>query len=103
MKIQSNRSVQNTVTTTKQNQKPNQTKKKQKKNINCVIVLRITLLLLSLCVVSIGLTSPSCNFPFEDLTDAEDSLVSDTEDNIGIDVPATSLRKRVAQRTGVET
>ncbi|XP_050474796.1 peripheral plasma membrane protein CASK isoform X1 [Bombus huntii] len=30
-----------------------------------------------------GLTSPSCNFPFEDLTDAEDSLVSDTEDNIG--------------------
>ncbi|XP_068976055.1 peripheral plasma membrane protein CASK isoform X2 [Bombus flavifrons] len=31
----------------------------------------------------VGLTSPSCNFPFEDLTDAEDSLVSDTEDNIG--------------------
>ncbi|RLU26506.1 hypothetical protein DMN91_000302 [Ooceraea biroi] len=30
-----------------------------------------------------GLISPSCNFPFEDLTDAEDSLVSDTEDNIG--------------------
>ncbi|XP_029171186.1 peripheral plasma membrane protein CASK isoform X10 [Nylanderia fulva] len=31
----------------------------------------------------VGLISPSCNFPFEDLTDAEDSLVSDTEDNIG--------------------
>ncbi|XP_061935486.1 peripheral plasma membrane protein CASK isoform X18 [Apis cerana] len=31
----------------------------------------------------VGLTSPSCNFPFEDLTDAEDSLVSDTEENIG--------------------
>ncbi|XP_024945961.1 peripheral plasma membrane protein CASK isoform X4 [Cephus cinctus] len=31
----------------------------------------------------VGLTSPSCNFPFEDLTDAEDSLVSDAEDNIG--------------------
>ncbi|XP_067213952.1 peripheral plasma membrane protein CASK isoform X11 [Linepithema humile] len=29
------------------------------------------------------ISSPSCNFPFEDLTDAEDSLVSDTEDNIG--------------------
>lgn len=29
----------------------------------------------------IGLSSPSCNFPFEDLTDAEDSLTSDTEDN----------------------
>ncbi|KAK1134574.1 hypothetical protein K0M31_007356 [Melipona bicolor] len=37
-----------------------------------------------------GLTSPSCNFPFEDLTDAEDSLVSDTEDNIGTRMPATS-------------
>ncbi|XP_025986442.1 peripheral plasma membrane protein CASK isoform X10 [Solenopsis invicta] len=31
----------------------------------------------------VGLISSSCNFPFEDLTDAEDSLVSDTEDNIG--------------------
>ncbi|XP_018370234.1 PREDICTED: peripheral plasma membrane protein CASK-like [Trachymyrmex cornetzi] len=37
-----------------------------------------------------GLISSSCNFPFEDLTDAEDSLVSDTEDNIGIHMPATS-------------
>ncbi|XP_024220488.1 peripheral plasma membrane protein CASK isoform X9 [Bombus impatiens] len=43
----------------------------------------ITILVLFVCVLSIGLTSPSCNFPFEDLTDAEDSLVSDTEDNIG--------------------
>ncbi|XP_051173571.1 peripheral plasma membrane protein CASK isoform X4 [Leptopilina boulardi] len=31
----------------------------------------------------VGLTTSNCNFPFEDLTDAEDSLVSDTEDNIG--------------------
>ncbi|XP_053973985.1 peripheral plasma membrane protein CASK isoform X6 [Hylaeus anthracinus] len=31
----------------------------------------------------VGPTSTGCNFPFEDLTDAEDSLVSDTEDNIG--------------------
>ncbi|KYN14214.1 Peripheral plasma membrane protein CASK [Trachymyrmex cornetzi] len=38
----------------------------------------------------VGLISSSCNFPFEDLTDAEDSLVSDTEDNIGIHMPATS-------------
>ncbi|XP_066591781.1 peripheral plasma membrane protein CASK isoform X3 [Prorops nasuta] len=30
-----------------------------------------------------GLTSASCNFPFEDLTDAEDSLMSDPEDYIG--------------------
>ncbi|XP_048506288.1 peripheral plasma membrane protein CASK isoform X4 [Athalia rosae] len=30
-----------------------------------------------------GLTPQSSNFPFEDLTDAEDSLVSDTEENIG--------------------
>lgn len=30
----------------------------------------------------IGVSSPSCNFPFEDLTDAEDSLASDTEDNV---------------------
>lgn len=50
----------------------------------------ITILVLFVCVLSIGLTSPSCNFPFEDLTDAEDSLVSDTEDNIGTRMPATS-------------
>ncbi|XP_066591785.1 peripheral plasma membrane protein CASK isoform X7 [Prorops nasuta] len=31
----------------------------------------------------VGLTSASCNFPFEDLTDAEDSLMSDPEDYIG--------------------
>ncbi|XP_031787804.1 peripheral plasma membrane protein CASK isoform X1 [Nasonia vitripennis] len=30
-----------------------------------------------------GLPSPSCSFPFEDLTDAEDSLMSDSEDYIG--------------------
>lgn len=54
------------------------------------IIVTITILLLSLCVLSIGLISSSCNFPFEDLTDAEDSLVSDTEDNIGIHMPATS-------------
>ena len=38
------------------------------------------------CVLLVGLTSPSCSFPFEDLTDAEDSLMSDTEDNIGIHI-----------------
>ncbi|XP_031787811.1 peripheral plasma membrane protein CASK isoform X7 [Nasonia vitripennis] len=31
----------------------------------------------------VGLPSPSCSFPFEDLTDAEDSLMSDSEDYIG--------------------
>lgn len=59
------------------------------------------MLLLSLCVLSIGLISPSCNFPFEDLTDAEDSLVSDTEDNIGIHMPATFTIDFIPQ-TGVE-